>query len=96
MNGYKPICNMTIAQIDVFIKKIDFANKAVKVSFRSRDPFIGFFVNSNDYNELKGKNFWRIIGQNNITNYQSSGDMNLSKIFSGFEITSLKIVEMIG
>lgn len=87
---------MSIDQIDVFIKKIDFDNQAVKVSFKSRDPFIGFFVNGRDYADLRGKNFWRLINQNNISKYQSSRDVNLSRIFSGHEITSLKAVERIG
>ena len=87
---------MTIAQIDTFIRKIEFDRHAVKISFKSRAPVIGVFVNSRDYDELKGKNFWRIIGQNNIQNYQSSKDANLSRIYSGNEITSLKIVETIG
>ena len=87
---------MTNTEIDNFIRRIEFDRKAVKVSFRSREPFIGFFVNTRDYDDLKRKNFWRIIGQNNIQNYLSSGDANLSRLFSGFDITKLKVVEMIG
>lgn len=87
---------MTNTQIDSFIQKIEFDRQAVKVSFKSRDPFIGFFVNTRDYDDLKGKNFWRIISQSNIKSYLSSRDANLSRIFSGFEITKLKVVESIG
>lgn len=87
---------MKNTEIDSFIRRIKFESQAVQVSFKSREPFIGFFVNSRDYEDLKGKNFWRIIGQNNINKYLSSGDANLSRIFSGSEITKLKVVEMIG
>lgn len=87
---------MTIVQIDSFLRKIQFDRQAVKVSFKSREPFIGFFVKTNEYDDLKGKNFWRIIGQNNLQNYLASKNANLSRIFSGTEITNLKTVEMIG
>ena len=86
---------MTIAQIDSFIQKIDFETQAVKISLKSREPIIGFFVNSKDYDDLKGKNFWRVIAQNNIQNYLTTRNASLSRIFSGNEITSLKVVEMI-
>jgi hypothetical protein len=87
---------MTIVQIDTFLRKIQFDRQAVKVSFKSREPFIGFFVKTLEYDDLKGKNFWRIIGQNNLQNYLTSKNANLSRIFSGTEITNLKAVEMIG
>jgi hypothetical protein len=87
---------MTIVQIDSFLHKIQFDRQAVKVSFKSREPFIGFFVKTNEYDDLKGKNFWRIIGQNNLQNYLTSKNANLSRIFSGTEITNLKAVEMVG
>jgi hypothetical protein len=53
-------------------------------------------VKTNEYDDLKGKNFWRIIGQNNLQNYLTSKNANLSRIFSGTEITNLKAVEMVG
>lgn len=86
---------MTITQIDSFLRKIDFENQAVKISMKSREPFIGFFVNSKDYEDLKSKNFWRVINQNKISDYQATKNPNLSRIYSGTEITNLKVVEMI-
>ncbi|NML21192.1 short-chain dehydrogenase [Pseudoflavitalea sp. G-6-1-2] len=83
---------MTITQIDAFVRKVESENLAVKISLKSREPFIGIFVVSKDYEDLKSKNFWRIIGQKNIQNYQTSKDVNLSRIYSGTEITSLKLV----
>lgn len=90
------IHHMTITQIDTFINKIEFERQAVKISLKSREPFIGFFISSKDYEDLKSKNFWRIIGQNKISDYMSSKNANLSRIFSGTEITNLKVVESIG
>ncbi|MBO9632425.1 MAG: short-chain dehydrogenase [Chitinophagaceae bacterium] len=86
---------MTITQIDSFLKKIELESQAVKVSMKSREPFIGFFINSKDYEDLKSKNFWRIINQNKISDYQATKNPNLSRIYSGTEITNLKVVEMI-
>lgn len=83
---------MTSTQIDAFVRKVENENLAVKISLKSREPFIGIFVISKDYEDLKSKNFWRIIGQKNIQNYQNSKDVNLSRIYSGTEITSLKLV----
>ena len=87
---------MTVEQIDTFLKKNDFDRNPVKVSFRTRNSFTGIFVKTADYEDLKGKNFWRIISESNVKKYLSSKDANLARIFNGTEITKLTAVEMIG
>ena len=42
-----------------------------------------------DYNDLKAKNFWRIVPENNIEGWKKSKDMNLARIFNGQEFTRL-------
>lgn len=87
---------MTIEQIDNFLKKNEFDRNPVKVSFKTRNSFTGIFVKTTDYEDLKGKNFWRIIGESNVKKYMSSRDTSLARIFNGTEITKLTAVEMIG
>lgn len=87
---------MTNIQIETFIRKIDIARNQVKISFKTRDSFVGMFVATQDAEELKKKNFWRIISAGNLKNYIDSKDTSLAKIFNGHEITNLKIAETIG
>lgn len=84
---------MTIEQIDKFLTNNDYDRHPVKVNFKSRDGFTGIFVKANDYDELKSKNFWRIVNQTNVPKYQSTKDNSLSRIFNGTEITKLTSVQ---
>jgi hypothetical protein len=84
---------MTIEQIDNFLKKNEYDRNPVKVSFKTRNSFTGIFLKTNDYEDLKGKNFWRIIGEANVKKYMSSKDATLARIFNGTEITKLTTVE---
>lgn len=63
----------------------------VKISFKKRDAIFGLFVEGKDYNDLKAKNFWRIVTGPNIEAWTRSKDINLAKIFSGFEFSSLSV-----
>ena len=49
----------------------------------------GIFVTTGDYEDLKSKNFWRIVTGVNIDNWKKSKDLNLARIFNGSEITKL-------
>ena len=64
-------------------------SKSVKIDFKKRNSFIGVFVKGTDYNDLKSKNFWRIVTAANLEEWNKSRNMNLAKIFSGTEITKL-------
>lgn len=87
---------MTNEQIDNFLKKNEYDRNPVKVSFKTRNSFTGIFVKTADYEDLKGKNFWRIIGEANVKKYMSSKDATLARIFNGTEITKLTTVETFG
>ncbi len=84
---------MTNEQIDTFLKKNQFETNRVKVSFKTRSPFNGLFIKTADYDELRSKNFWRIVSETNVEKYQRSKDVSLARIFSGVEITKLSAVE---
>ncbi|MFT3827908.1 MAG: short-chain dehydrogenase [Chitinophagaceae bacterium] len=87
---------MTNEQIHNFLQKNNFDSNPVKISFKSRNAFTGIFVKTADYDELKGKNFWRIVNQSDVKTYLTSKDTNLSRIFSGSEIVRLSAAEAIG
>lgn len=80
---------MTNEQIEKFLQQNHIDKTPVKVSFKSRNAVVGIFIKTNDYQELKSKNFWRIVGESNIERYQKSKDMNLARIFNGSEFTRL-------
>jgi hypothetical protein len=84
---------MTNEQIDNFLKKNQYAQTAVKVSFKTRSAFTGIFLKTADFDELKSKNFWRIVNETNLEKYQSSKDTSLARIFSGMEITKLSAID---
>jgi hypothetical protein len=86
---------MTVNQIDAFLRKNNYGKNTVKVNFRSRTAFTGIFVKTADYDDLKEKNFWRIINESNVKQYLSSKDNNLARIFSGTEIVKLTVVEAV-
>ncbi|MES2430817.1 MAG: short-chain dehydrogenase [Bacteroidota bacterium] len=77
-------------QIENFLaqKKVD--KTPVQIYFKTRSTITGLFIQqSNDYVELKAKNFWRIVAEANIDAYQKSNDINLTRIFNGSEFTRL-------
>lgn len=80
---------MTNDQIEKFLQHNYLDKAPVKVTFKTRKPVVGIFIKTADYNELKLKNFWRIVGESNMQGYLKSKDINLARIFNGSEITRL-------
>jgi hypothetical protein len=80
---------MTNEQIEKFLTPDFIAKKPVRISFKSRNTMVGLFVDVADYNDLKAKNFWRVILESNIESWQKTKSMNLARIFNGMEITKL-------
>ncbi|WP_315823078.1 short-chain dehydrogenase [Paraflavitalea speifideaquila] len=80
---------MTNDQIEKFLQDKNPDNAPVRIGFKTRKPFIGIFIKTPDYAELKSKNFWAIVWESNIETYQKSKDAKLSRIFNGSEITKL-------
>lgn len=80
---------MTNEQIEKFLEANNGIDAPLRLSFKTRKPFTGIFIKTSDYNELKSKNYWRIVGQSNLASYQKSKDPGLARIFSGIEITRL-------
>ena len=72
-----------------FLEPTHLAKSSVKIEFKKRNTIIGIFVKSPDYEDLKSKNFWRIVSETHIPEWKKTNDNKLSKIFSGSEFTRL-------
>ncbi|MBP6024131.1 short-chain dehydrogenase [Ferruginibacter sp.] len=72
-----------------FLEPTHLSKTSVKIEFKKRNTIIGVFVESPDYQDLKAKNFWRIVTEASIPEWQKTKDHRLSKIFSGSEFTRL-------
>jgi len=84
---------MTVEQIETFLAKETLPQgKIIRFEMKKRNPVRGIIVQGRDYNELKGKNFWRIVTQSNLAEYSKAQNINLAKIFSGTEFAKLSLV----
>ncbi|HEV7620150.1 MAG TPA: short-chain dehydrogenase [Flavisolibacter sp.] len=84
---------MTVEQIETFLAKETIpTGKIIRFELKKRNPVRGIIVQGRDYNDLKAKNFWRIVTQTNLAAYQKSLDINLAKIFSGSDFAKLSLV----
>ncbi len=63
--------------------------KVVNVHFKDRSTVTGLFVNHRDYDELKAKNFWRVVNVKNMKQWEQTGDVELSRLFNGASFTKL-------
>ena len=80
---------MTSDQIENFVLKKHIDKSILQINFKTRQSIKGIFIKTNDYDELKSKNFWRIVSESHIDSWKTSHDNNLAKIFNGSEITRL-------
>lgn len=84
---------MTNDQIEKFLQQANSNENVVRISFKTRNMINGIFVNSNDYDDLKSKNFWRVVSEANIENWKKTRNINLARIFNGTEFTKLSAAE---
>jgi hypothetical protein len=81
---------MNIEQIELFLNKDKSApDTCVKINFKKRDAIYGLFIKTKDYDDLKSKNFWRVVTKMHFDQWHKTKDMNLARIFSGSEFTRL-------
>lgn len=82
---------MNIEEIEKFLNNDSHNNnELVRIDFKKRDPIYGLFIKSKDYDDLKSKNFWRIVTKTNYEQYTKTKDINLARIFSGSDFSRLK------
>jgi hypothetical protein len=82
---------MHSSDIANIVEKKFLEQEPLKVEFKTRQSIIGLFIKFRDYDELKAKNFWRIVPEARIKEYKKTQDFNLSRIFNGQELTKLTI-----
>lgn len=80
---------MTNDMIEKFIETKNRENSQVNIHFKQRDTVKGVFIRNNDYDELKSKNFWRIVSESKLEEWKRTKDNNLARIFNGAEFTRL-------
>lgn len=82
---------MTTEQIQKFFAANSKLGVPVTISFRQRDNVTGIFIQTPDFEELKRKNYWRIVSASNFEQWKLSNDYNLCRMFNGTEFTRLVI-----
>ena len=85
---------MTNEQIENFLVQKKVEKSPVQISFKTRNSIVGVFIKTADYDELRTKNLWRIVGESHIAEYKQSNDMNLARIFNGVEFTRLGMADL--
>jgi hypothetical protein len=48
-----------------------------------------------DYDELKSKNFWRIVSNSHLDEWKQTKDINLTRVFNGVSFTRLSDKEAV-
>ncbi|MGN6493138.1 MAG: short-chain dehydrogenase [Agriterribacter sp.] len=80
---------MDIERIERYIQPSIGNNTMIEIRFKSRSPVTGLFIQGADYEELKSKNFWRVVHLSQLEKWSESSDMNVARIFNGASFTSL-------
>lgn len=75
--------------IEAFIEAGKRKNKVVRIQFKNREAIEGLFIITNDYHEMKAKNFWRIVVASKETEWRDTNDIFFSKLFKGDDFTKL-------
>jgi len=80
---------MTTEMIEKFVENKTRKGTVVNIHFKERSTISGVFVEAGDYNELKSKNFWRIVSDKNANQWEKTQDLNLGRIYHGLSFTRL-------
>lgn len=79
---------MTPESIQSFLQK-EKPTAVVKIELKRRTILRGVFVKTSDYDDLRVKNFWRIVPESNMEQWNKKQDNNLLRIYNGSEFTKL-------
>lgn len=80
---------MTSDQIESYIIQKKRKENPINIHFKDRNTISGIFIETTDYNELKSKNFWRIVNSAHISEWNQTKNVNLARIFNGLSFTRL-------
>lgn len=84
---------MLSEQIAKFIENEQLNHPKIKVEFKKRNTIIGLFVQLKDYEELKAKNFFRLVSEANLENWHKTKDINNAKMFNGSDFAKLSLIK---
>ena len=80
---------MTKELIEKFVEEHKRKDRRVRVHFKTRNTISGIFIITQDYNEMKSKNFWRIVSETRLDEWRHTKDPSVSRLFNGAEFTKL-------
>jgi hypothetical protein len=80
---------MTIEKIEGFIKDHINQSHYIDVHIKGRTVEPVMFIAATDYEELKEKNFWRVVTASKAALWQKTKDQKLVRIYSGNLFTRL-------
>jgi len=80
---------METSKIEHFITSSMRNNATIDIQFKGRSSLTGLFVRGSDYDELKSKNFWRVVQLSQLQQWSETNNINFAKIFNGASFTSL-------
>lgn len=80
---------MTTELIEKFVENKSRKGNNINIHFKQRTMISGIFINGKDYEELKSKNFWRIVTSNVAEEFKKTSNMELARIFSGGSFSRL-------
>ncbi|WP_018629104.1 hypothetical protein [Niabella aurantiaca] len=80
---------MDAESIEKFLTTNAKRSGVVNIHFKDRSTVTGSFISARDYDELKAKNFWRVVHSKNLQQWERTRDINLSRLFSGTGFTRL-------
>lgn len=65
----------------------------MKIDLKKRNSISGLVVKAKDYEELKSKNFWRIVTSANLPAWKKTGNVEFAKIYSGSEFNKITMID---
>jgi len=80
---------MTPEMIEKFVSTKIRKGAAVNIHFKDRNTVTGLFIHGTDYEELKSKNFWRIVSRHHAEEWKKTNDVNLARLYNGVSFTRL-------
>ncbi|NJO25224.1 MAG: short-chain dehydrogenase [Bacteroidia bacterium] len=80
---------MTNDQIKQFIESVKRKDNLVNIHFKERSTITGLFIQGTDYEELKSKNFWRIVSSAHVDEWEKTKNINLARLYNGMSFTRL-------
>jgi hypothetical protein len=80
---------MTPEMIEKIVENAQRKNALVRIQFKDRNTVSGTFIQGVDYEELKPKNFWRIVNESNLQEWKQTKNINLSRLYNGASFTKI-------